>query len=71
MSLRSRRGQFVQVCSTVAKFRHDEGDIAALFGRTIPVIVHELEDHDRIAEQTLKAHRLMPRMSSLQRAWSH
>jgi hypothetical protein len=28
---------------------------AALFGKTIPVIVHELEYYDQIADQTLKA----------------
>jgi hypothetical protein len=38
-----------------AKLLHDEGDIAALFGNTIPVIVHELEYYDQIADQTIMA----------------
>lgn len=47
--------QFVEACITVAKLLHDEGDIVAFFGKTIPVIVHELEYYEQIADQTLKA----------------
>jgi hypothetical protein len=47
--------QFVEVCIGVAKALHEDGDIAAFFGRTIPVIVHELEYYDQIVDQTLKA----------------
>ena len=68
MSLGSRiTTQFVQVCITVAKLLHDEGDIAALFGKEIPVIVRELEYYDRIADQTLKAN--PPGIADVLAAW--
>lgn len=47
--------EFVELCVTVARFLHDEGDIAALFGKEIPVVVHELEYYDQIVDQTLRA----------------
>jgi hypothetical protein len=47
--------QFVELCVTVAQFLHDEADIAAFFGRQIPVVVHELEYYDQIVDQTLRA----------------
>ena len=47
--------RFVEICVKVAQLLHSAGDIAGLFGRTIPVVVHELEYYDRIADQTLQA----------------
>jgi len=47
--------QFVEACTTAAKALHEAGDIAAFFGRTIPIIIHELEYYDQIVDQTLRA----------------
>lgn len=45
------------VANTVfaARRLHDRGDIARIFGRSIPVLVHELEYYDAIAMQNLAA----------------
>ena len=47
--------QFVELCIAVAKRLHDEGVIAKKFGRPVPILVHELEYHDGIAEATRRA----------------
>jgi len=46
---------FVGMCVRVARRLHESGVIAGKFGRTIPVIVHELEYYDQIMEQTREA----------------
>jgi hypothetical protein len=45
------------VATTVFAVRrlHDAGDIERIFGRTLPVLVHELEYYDAIAMQNLAA----------------
>jgi hypothetical protein len=45
------------VANTVfaARRLHDSGDIERIFGRPIPVLVHELEYYDAIAMQNLAA----------------
>ncbi len=47
--------RFVDVCINVAKRLHKDGIVAKKFGRPIPILVHELEYHDGIAEATRKA----------------
>jgi hypothetical protein len=46
---------FVEVCVQLAQRLHETGELERLFGRPIPVIVHELEYYDEIAEQNLRA----------------
>jgi hypothetical protein len=46
---------FVDVCVQLAQRLHSSGEVERLFGRSIPVIVHELEYYDEIAEQNLRA----------------
>jgi hypothetical protein len=43
---------FVALCVRVAKTLHDDGVIMDKFGQSVPIIVHELEYYDQIAEQT-------------------
>ena len=38
-----------------ARRLHEEGDISRIFGKTIPVLIHELEYYDTIAKQNLAA----------------
>ena len=47
--------QFVELCVEAVKQLHDEGVIADKFGRSIPVLIHELEYYDTIAEQNQRA----------------
>jgi hypothetical protein len=47
--------RFVALCVRQARALHDEGVITGKFGRPVPIIVHELEYYDQIAEQTSKA----------------
>ena len=47
--------QFVGLCIAVARHLHDEGIILKKFGRPIPILVHELEYYDGIAEATRRA----------------
>jgi hypothetical protein len=47
--------RFVALCVREARALHDEGVITGKFGRPVPIIVHELEYYDQIAEQTRKA----------------
>ena len=46
---------FVDVCVSVAQRLHDSGLIVELFGRPIPIVIHELEYDDEIADQTAAA----------------
>ena len=47
--------RFVELCVQVSRALHDEGSITGKFGRPVPIIVHELEYYDQIAEQTCRA----------------
>lgn len=47
--------EFVELCVEVAKQLHYEGVIQQKFGRTIPILIHELEYYDVIAEQNERA----------------
>jgi hypothetical protein len=47
--------EFMNLCARVAKKLHDEGIINKNFGRNVPVIIHELEYYDLIAECTKRA----------------
>ena len=47
--------RFVALCVRVAGLLHDGGVITGKFGRPVPIIVHELEYYDQIAEQTRAA----------------
>lgn len=46
---------FVELCIDVVGRLHAEGVIKNKFGKEIPVIIHELEYYDEIAEQNKKA----------------
>lgn len=46
--------EFVNVCVRVARRLHNEG-LTIVSGQRVPVIVHELEYYDRIAQQTSAA----------------
>lgn len=46
---------FVSLACEVAARLHDAGIVTAIFGRPLPIIVHELEYHDQIAVQTARA----------------
>ena len=50
--------QFVTLCVRVSMALHDGGSITGKFGRPLPIIVHELEYYDQIAEQTRRANPL-------------
>ena len=50
--------QFVALCVRVSMALHDGGSITGKFGRSLPIIVHELEYYDQIAEQTRRANPL-------------
>ena len=47
--------RFVALCVGVSKALHDDGSVTGKFGRPVPIIVHELEYYDQIAEQTRRA----------------
>ncbi|WP_236796083.1 hypothetical protein [Amycolatopsis sp. GM8] len=47
--------RFVDVCVRLAGHLHTTGLIEAIFKRPIPVLVHELEYYDAIAEQAVAA----------------
>ena len=47
--------QFVALCVRVSRALHDGGSITGKFGRPVPILVHELEYYDQIAEQTRRA----------------
>ncbi|THC44168.1 hypothetical protein [Massilia sp. Mn16-1_5] len=44
--------RFADMCAAAARALHASGAIEAMFGRAIPIIVHELEYHDRIVSLT-------------------
>lgn len=46
---------FVDSCVNIAKQLHEERFIIDLFGRQIPIIIHELEYYEAIANQTKEA----------------
>jgi hypothetical protein len=46
---------FVELCVRVARQLHEQGVIEARFGRSVPILVHELEYYDEIADQTRRA----------------
>lgn len=46
---------FVELCIQTTRTLHAEGTIREIFGKSIPVIVHELEYYDEIAEQNTRA----------------
>jgi hypothetical protein len=39
----------------VVRRLHANGDLVATIGRTVPVLIHELEYYDAIADQNLRA----------------
>ena len=46
---------FVELCVRTARGLHSDGTIARLFGRAVPVLVHEVEYYDAIADQAAAA----------------
>ena len=52
---KSITGEFVKVCVKTARSLHARGLVESVFGRPIPVIVHELEYYEPIVDQTLRA----------------
>lgn len=46
---------FVRLAVAVARSLHDRGVVVAVFGRPVPIVVHELEYYDQIATQTTQA----------------
>lgn len=46
---------FVNVLVEIVKELHDSGFIIMEFGKSIPILIHELEYYDTIAQQNLKA----------------
>jgi hypothetical protein len=47
--------RFVELCVEVVKKLHEEGVIEKKFGKALPLIIHELEYYDLIAEQNKRA----------------
>lgn len=47
--------QFVEVLVSIVQELHATGFIRKKFGKDIPVLIHELEYYDKIAEQNLRA----------------
>ncbi|WP_238916894.1 hypothetical protein [Clostridium sp. YIM B02555] len=47
--------RFVELCVEVVKELHEEGIIEKKFGKALPLIIHELEYYDLIAEQNKRA----------------
>ena len=46
---------FVELCVSLARRLHEDGDVVRVFGRPIPVLVHELEYYGEIADQNVRA----------------
>jgi hypothetical protein len=46
---------FVSIACEVAARLHETGTVVTVFGRPIPIIIHELEYYDQIADQTAHA----------------
>jgi hypothetical protein len=47
--------RFVELLVELTQQLHEDGTIARVFGRAIPVLIHETEYYDQIAEQNLRA----------------
>jgi hypothetical protein len=47
--------RFVDLIVATARQLHDDGTILRIFGRPVPVVVHELEYYDAIADQAVAA----------------
>jgi len=47
--------RFIEQIVSIAGQLHDEGAVERIFGRAIPVLIHELEYDDEIAEQNQRA----------------
>ncbi|WP_459477857.1 hypothetical protein [Clostridium saccharoperbutylacetonicum] len=47
--------RFVELCVEVVKELHEEGVTEKKFGKALPLIIHELEYYDLIAEQNKRA----------------
>jgi len=47
--------KFIDLCARVARRLHADGVVTGKFGRAVPIIVHELEYYDRIAQATKEA----------------
>lgn len=46
---------FVALLEGIVRSLHEDGVVAAVFGRRIPVLIHELEYYDEIAAQNCRA----------------
>jgi hypothetical protein len=47
--------EFVQMAVAVVQELHRSGEVARLFGRPVPLLIHELEYYDEIAQQNESA----------------
>jgi hypothetical protein len=47
--------EFVQMTVEVVQSLHRTGEVARLFGRPVPLLIHELEYYDQIAQQNESA----------------
>jgi len=61
--------QFAELSCAVARRLHDTSVVESVFGRSIPILVHELEYYDEIAEQTASAN--PPGVAAAFVAWVH
>ena len=46
---------FVRVCVSTAQRLHETGMIQGTFARVLPIVIHELDYYDEIAQQTAEA----------------
>lgn len=46
---------FNERCATVARRLHGDGDVERLFGRPVPIVVHEVEHDHHLVERNLAA----------------
>jgi len=46
---------FVALTVKAVKQLHEQGDVRSVFGRTLPLLIHELEYYDEIADQNVAA----------------
>ena len=46
---------FVSILIDIVREIHEQGLLIQKFGKELPVIIHELEYYDKIAEQNIKA----------------
>jgi hypothetical protein len=47
--------EFVQMTVEVVQGLHRTGEVARLFGRPVPLLIHKLEYYDQIAQQNESA----------------